>query len=234
MFNWNCIDRYFLIDYLLQVETKIVKKNLTIDQFHKILTTHIKKLIPVKCKKNYNPSVKSNTIHVGGNYYYLLDEQHKKSIQLEFHYSTKNNYINFSSNKFYYNCYLITNVILHEIIHMKQFRSRRFKLTKEYKSKSKNLALKDKQEYLGHVDEIDAWAFVIACELNDTIGDHEKIINLVSKLKYSTKKSYTLDLYLKTFRNDTSVIEKLKKKIINYVPSANRGKPFRYSSFIAE
>lgn len=234
MFNWNWIDRYFLIDYLLQIENKIVKKNLTVDQFHKIITTHLKKLLPLKFKKIYNPIVKSNTIHIGGKYYYWLDEQHKKSIQIEFQYSTNNNYINFSSNKFYYNCYLITNVILHELIHMKQFRSRRFKLTKGYRSKSKNFILKDQQEYLGHADEIDAWAFGIACELNDIFGDYEKIINFISKIKYSTKKSYTLDLYLKTFKNDPSVIEKLKRKIIKYIPFANNGKPFRHSSFIAE
>lgn len=233
MFNWNLIDRYSLIDYILEIEKKIINNTLTTEQFHRILTNHLKNFLPIKFEKIYDHSVKSNNnIKIGGCYFYELDKNNEKSIQLTIHYSATKNNIEITSKKLYNIAYCIANILMHELIHMKQFRSRNFKLTKNYVSKSNKESLRIDQEYYGHNDEIDAWAFVIACELNDNIGHYNKIIHIVNKIKHSTKNSNTFSEYLKIFKNDINVINKLKKKIISYVPAANRGKPFRYSSFI--
>lgn len=233
MFNWNRIDRYFLIDYIIQIENIIINNKLTVDKFHQILTNHLKNLLPIKFEKIYDHSIKNNNnIKIGGCYFYELDRNDKKSIQLTIHYSAIKNNVELTSKKLYNIAYCIANILMHEIIHMKQFRSRNFKLIKNYVSKSNKESLRLDQEYYGHNDEIDAWAFVIACELYDNIGHYNKIIHIVTKLKYSTKNSDTFSEYLKIFKNDPIVINKLKKKIISYIPAANRGKPFRYSSFI--
>lgn len=233
MFNWNSIDRYYLINYILEIQEKIIKNDITIEKFHRILSNHIKKLLPLKFKKIYDPTIKTNNnIKIGGCYFYNLDKNNKKAIQITIHYSAIKNNVELTSKKLYNIAYCIANILMHEIIHMKQFRSRNFKLIKNYISKSNEELLRLDQEYYGHNDEIDAWAFVIACELYDNIGHYNKIIHIVTKLKHSTKNSDTFSEYLKIFKNDINVINRLKKKIISYIPAANRGKPFRYSSFI--
>jgi hypothetical protein len=99
----------------------------------------------------------------------------------------------------------MVEALVHEYQHQHQYRSRRHISNRGYTSKHKDNKIREKQEYLGRPDEIDAYAtniaarFYIMRQLN-TNGPVE-----------------SLDLldYYKTFGPQHPVVKRLLKKIVN-------------------
>lgn len=91
----------------------------------------------------------------------------------------------------------VIEAMVHEYQHMHQYRAREYMLNIAYKSLEEDLELRADQEYLGQMDEIDAYATNIAVRF------------------YITKQQVSLDLntYRKTFGNDHWVVRRLLKKI---------------------
>jgi hypothetical protein len=132
-------------------------------------------------------------------------------------------------------CQWFSDIVLHEIIHMRQYRRRNWKELPSYESTAEKSKKRREQEYLGSIDELDAYSFNIACELTDKFKTSKDIANYVAKKhRKGQLKSISLRMYLKAFDYNTShpIIRKLKKRIISYIPNAELGKPYRNRDWI--
>lgn len=236
-FDWSVLDRNLIAEMVNFASPAAVGKYLS----PVIFTEKIRKIlrffkIPVKVRLRYNLNTSKNCVWVGGLYDSILDQSKKTSITiaLQFH---DNSALKINDNLFRRMCYTVADTILHEIIHMRQYRRRGFKDIPGYES-SANLARKrNEQIYLGHNDEIDAYSFNIACQLLDRFnGDKQKIIDYLNKdLQDKRLKKDGYRMYLDAFDHNHGhrVIKKLKKKVINYIPNAGEiAKPYRTSDWL--
>jgi hypothetical protein len=229
-FDWSKITRQTIVDVTSLIRNKVVDQPLTIEEFHTIVSKHVKKFFPVRTRKSKDKEVDTAWIWVGGSYYSDWDQNKLKSIEICLAYHIADKTMNISSRRFNRLCYGIADTILHEVIHMRQYRKRKFKSLPDFKSKSDKAKQRAEQEYLGNTDEIDAYSFNIACELIDKFGYKEKEIarylNENQQGKYRRHNSWRM--YLKAFNHDHNhhIIQRVKKKVMYYLPKANSGRPF--------
>jgi len=235
-FDWSLLDRYSLYEYFQQLKPVIVGQKLTISEFHKILKTHITKQLPLRVSKHYDMSQEKGIVYVGGMYYSDFDQAKQKCIEVTLVYNLCDKFLNYTKSKFDRTCSVLTDVVLHEIIHMRQYRRRNFKFLPDYASTAEKTEQRTQQEYYGNSDEIDAYAFNIACELlrrfkNDPNAVEEYLSSIQSK---RSKASHSLRAYLKAFNwdYDHKIIKRLKSKTIRYLPNALYGKPYRNRDWI--
>lgn len=229
-FNWSLLDRNILYSMLYELKPFVVGKRHCVKDLQKLLSDHIKWYLPVKVTMARDATHESGLVYIGGTYYSHYDIEGRRQIEVVFSYKDTNKTIKLSEHRWTRMCLLFADTILHEIIHMRQYRSRKFKDIPGYES----IALKAKdrkdQEYYGHKDEMGAFAFNIACELYDRFGDDFDAATayLDSSLPKRAKKS-CYHRYLKAFGNNQNhaVIRSLKKKILRNLPYAQMGKPFR-------
>lgn len=234
-FDWSSINRYELTEYVWTLYPKVINKELSIEKFHRTLGNHIKKHIPIKLRKYKDSKVDSNCVWVGGTYYSHLDQENKKPIELVIVY--KNDTITITPKNFHRTCHTVTNTILHEIIHMRQYRRRKFKILPEYNSTAQRTSQREEQIYLGCSDEIDAYGYNIACELlwkfkNNT----DKIIEYLNEDQRGRRRNHnSWRMYLKAFNHDHEhpIIKRVKQKVVKYLPNAIYGKPYRNKDWIS-
>lgn len=148
---------------------------------------------------------------IGAEYDPDLDQQRKKQIIINF-------FINHPKNM----PWLITNdvaerftielveALVHEYQHQHQYRSRRYRLHKEYfVSEHSDLKIKNEQEYLGNPDEVDAYAANIAARIwVMNYGLNTNVFDAVN-----TSDSFDLHNYFKIFGNDHKIVIELLEKI---------------------
>jgi len=235
-FNWSLLTRDFIAVSLWELAPIIVKNSITPLQFHKTISNHLKRLLPIRTRKSFHDNKISNNVLIGGVYYGDYDQRKEKCIEIVFEYDQKDKKLNISSQKYCRICYNIADTILHEIMHMRQYRRRNFKDLPDYPSDAKKLSIRQEQSYLGNEDEIDAYSFNIACELIDKFNMNQKKI-----LKYlnedqrgKNRKNNCWRMYLKAFQHnhDHKVIKKVKKKVLRYLPAAEYGRPYRTKQWI--
>lgn len=235
-FDWSVLTRNSIITLMHTLTPEIVKQPLTIDQFHKKVTTLLKKYIPVRVRKTFSPKVDHGHVFVGGCYYSGYDEDYEKCIEVLFQYRTNEKIINLTSKRFSSICTTIADTLLHEIIHMRQFRRRNFKYLPDYASNAEKNEIREEQEYLGCSDEIDAYGFNIACELMDKFGKNRKqVINYLNENQKGKKRRHnSWRMYLKAFEHDHNhpILQRVKKKVVRYLPAAEAGKPYRNKDWI--
>ena len=235
-FNWSILDRQSLTRLLWMIWPEIVDKPLTPSKIHSIISKHIRQYLPIRVSKKFDGAVELGWIYVGGMYYSSYDEDFKKSIEVTFVYSPFEDKMCLSKSKFQRICKTFSDVVLHELIHMRQYRRREFKILPDYESNAERTEQRQEQNYLGCTDEIDAYSFNIACELIDKFGmDYAAIVNYVGAKHWKGKlKSNSLRMYLKAFdyNHDHRIIKRLKKRIIRYLPNAELGRPYRTSEWI--
>lgn len=115
----------------------------------------------------------------------------------------------------------MTEALVHEYQHQYQYRRRRHILNRSYTSHDKDSTIKQDQEYLGHPDEIDAYAANIAARFY-----------ILKKLNTSNVVSLDLIQYYKTFSLQDPVVKRLLKKITTNTQqlkeNENVKKPKRY------
>jgi len=214
----------------------LVNKSLTINQFHSKLTNHLRHLAPLRFRKSTSYKVESNQVWVGGTYYSDWDQERKKCIELLFVYPLFDDTVCITKRRFSGMCRTIADTLLHEMIHMRQYRRRKFKIIPDYNSTAEKSELREEQSYLGCSDEIDAYGFNIACELIDKFkGDYNCILEYLSENQKGKRRRHnSWRMYLKAFQHDHShpVIQKLKKKIVQHLPQAYIGKPYRNRDWI--
>ena len=235
-FDWYSLDRNTLATYLCLIAPKIVNQQITPDKFHKIISKHLKSHIPLRISRKFDPKVDKNSILIGGCYHSYYDQEHKTSIEVMLVYNPNDDYLKINNTRFWKICCGFADTILHELIHMRQFRRRNFKYLPDYASTAEKTEQRQEQEYLGCSDEIDAYGFNIACELLDRYNDPKAVsAHLDTNQKGIRKRFDCWRMYLKAFNHDHDhiVIKRLKKKIIRYLPNAAIGKPYRNKDWIS-
>jgi hypothetical protein len=218
------------------IAPNVVDKLLTPFEFHSIVTQHLKKYIPVRVRKIFDTSIGKSGVCIGGTYHSEYDRERKKCIEVVFEYRDKIEKIKITNKQFLRICNLIADAILHEIMHMRQFRRRKFKTVPDYNSNAKKASVREEQNYLGCADEIDAYGFNIACELTEKFkGDKIAIIKYLGTNKKDMRRKYdTWKMYLKAFdyEHEHKIIKRLKLKVIMYLDRAKVGKPYQNKKWI--
>lgn len=238
-FNWHKLSRTQLFESLWELRKTTVSKPITGSKLHRILRRAIEKELPAQVCACYIRELEDVYVTVEANYYGDLDQMSQSGyVQLKLCYSSRDQEFTLTPARYRKFCLEYADTVLHEIIHIRQFRKRNFKLISEYRSNNKILWLQQEQNYLGHRDEIEAFAFNIACELldafkNDCVKVKQYITNPGSDLK-TRRKDPTWQRYLQAFDYDYQhpIIKKLRKTVINYLPRALTGKPFKTKKFI--
>ena len=236
-FDWSSINRYELIEYIWKLHPKVVNQTLTVEKFHRLLGNHIKHMIPIKMKKLSDSKVQKNCVWIGGTYYSHLDEENLRPIELVVVYKNKNDPITITNKNFIRTCVTISHTIMHEIIHMRQYRRREFKELPAYNSTAQRTRQREEQIYLGCSDEIDAYGYNIACELlwkfkNDT----DKVVDYLNEDQRGKQRNHnSWRMYLKAFNHDHEhpIIKRVKQKVVRYLPNALYGKPYRNKDWIS-
>ena len=235
-FRWSILDRYTLFDYFHSLRPHIVGKSLKINQFQKLVSTHIRSYLPVKVLKKADFTTTSGCVFVGGIYWSQCDQAGDGSIEIHLHYNFCDEQITLTDHLFRRFCNTLSDTVLHEIIHMRQYRRRNFKSLPDYASMAESSKQRKEQTYLGHNDEIDAYSFNIACELMRKLDNDKRAAGRYLKKSHKRKctKSPTFDLYMKAFDWDQNhkIIKKLKSRTIRYLPYAELGKPYKTSDWI--
>lgn len=235
-YNWAEVDQDFIADAIALVKHKVVNRKMTIDEFHNIIARHLKKIFPVRVRKSRYKHVQSNWVWTGGTYFSEHDYNRGKSIEVDLNYHVTDRFITMPTRRFNRLCSTIADTILHEIIHMHQYRKRRFKLISGYSSNAESTKQRIEQEYLGDADEVDAYAFNIACNLYRKYdGSEKKIVDYLNEDQKGKRRVYDeWRMYLKAFNHDHNhrIVKKLKKRVIHYLPKAKNGKPFRSADWI--
>jgi hypothetical protein len=129
---------------------------------------------------------------------------------------------------------LFADTILHEIIHMRQYRSRNFKDIPGYESTAYYHRQRQNQEYYGHRDEMGAHSFNIACEMIDRFGyDPAAIRNHMDTLTSRTKRG-TFTKFLATFDwdHDHVKVRQMKQKVMKQLEYAVIGRPFKTTTHL--
>jgi hypothetical protein len=236
MFDWSNLERSAMLERLNELAPKLVNQLLSVDEFHSIVSKYLKRHLPVKISKNWDSKVKSHITFIGGCYYSDKDEDDEKCIEISFYYNPAVSDFKMSMNRFRMMCRTIADTLLHEIIHMRQFRRRKFKALPNYPSTASSTKLRDEQSYLGSTDEIDAYGFNIACELVEKYrGNQRAIVKHLNKdFKHGRENGGCWKMYLKAFEHDHKheIIKRLKKKVIRYLPRAIEGRPFKSCDWI--
>jgi hypothetical protein len=234
-FDWSILDRQGLINFVKLISAQVVNKELTVSKIHRIFATHIKKHLPVKITKQTDTKVDFGYIYVGGSYISEEDRKRKKCIELCFVYHPGDTVFCLTNRKFNAMAQIIADTILHEIIHMRQFRRRNFKYLPDYASTAEKTEQRKEQSYLGCSDEIDAYSFNIACELLTKFKNNTKQISkYLNQTKKSKSKRENWIMYMRAFdyNHNHPIIKRVKTKVIRYLPRAEVGKPYRNNDWI--
>jgi hypothetical protein len=229
-FNWALLDRENLYTMLYELKPYIVGKRLAIKTLQKLLSDHIKWHLPIKVTLKRDISHEKGVVYIGGTYYSGYDIDDRRHVEIVFSYRNTDSKIKLSETRWDRMCRLFADTMLHEIIHVRQYRTRSFKDIPGYESTAYYARDRREQEYYGHKDEMGAFSFNIACELYDKFGDnfdaakHYLDTNLAKRAKKTCWHKY-----MKTFdwNHNHPVIRSMKKKIIRNLPYAQIGKPFK-------
>jgi hypothetical protein len=232
--NWSELDRASLYSYFYSLNTQLVGKSLTADQIQKCISKHIKALLPVKIKKCVDPKIQRTYIYTGGVYYSDLDKKGKNAIEINFSYHPGDERYKLTNYRWKRMSLRIADVMLHEIIHMRQFRARNFKNIPGYQSTVESAKQRKEQEYYGDRDEMGAFAFNIACELIDKFGYDPGAIKSYLDSTNKRNKNLWWYTYLKNFNwdHEHKIIKRMKKKILYQVENAYIGKPFKTTDWL--
>ncbi len=234
-FSWALLDRDNLYTMLYELKPYIVGKTLTIKDLQKLLSNHIKWYLPIRVTLKRDPTHDKGIAYIGGAYYAHYDVEQRRHIEVTFSYNTNSSRITLSESRWHRMCRLFADTMLHEIIHMRQYRTRQFKDIPGYESTAYYARDRKEQEYYGHPDEMGAFAFNIACELYDKFGDDFDAAKkyLDSNLAKRAKKT-CWHKYMKTFEwnHNHPVIRSMKKKIVRNLSYAQIGKPFKTSDYL--
>jgi hypothetical protein len=234
-FDWSSLERKQLIKSLYAIHSKVTKKDISIHEFQKLISKHLKSIVPVIVKKRWDKDIERNAVWVGGTYYRDSDKNCHKCIEIEFFYKINSEKIILSPSGFKRICGVIADTLLHEIIHMRQYRRRNFKILPDYASTAEKTSERQQQEYLGNSDEIDAYGFNIACDLMERFkNDQKQVTNYLNKKRFGHGWN-SWRTYLKTFDNNHNhiIIKRLKQKIVRYLPYAELGKPYKNKDWIS-
>lgn len=236
IFDWSKIDRISIISILWPIYKELTQQKISVFKFYKTISKELKKYLPIITSCMHDINISKGLVFIGGTYYSFKDQENKNSISLDLFFNNKKDKLFLTNRNFKNICTSIADTILHEIIHMRQYRRRNFKILPEYASTADKKEKNQQQSYLGCSDEIDAYGFNIACELLDKFNyDEKKVIKYLDQhQKNKNRKFNSWRMYLIAFDHDHNhkIIKRLKKKVIRYLPHAVDGRPYRNKDWI--
>lgn len=236
-FNWSLLDRDNLYSMLYSAGRDIVGKKFAVKDLQKLLSTHIKSHLPVKVVSRRNDSTqKRGLIYMGGAYYSEYDKNYyTRFIEIVLSYHPKDTTIKLTEYRWVRICQLFADTILHEVIHMRQYRSRNFKSIPGYESTAYYRKQRVDQEYYGDRDEMGAFSFNIACDLIDRFGyDRNRIQKYLDSMQAKRHKKTTYHRILAAFdwNHNHPKVRQMKKKILHQLEYAYVGKPFKTTNHL--
>ena len=230
-FNWSALDRSVLYSMLYKLKPEIVDRRLTVDKINKLLSQHIKQHLPINVVRSRIPLVNKNEIWIGGAYYSDLDKlKRKRFIEIEFAYSSKISTVQISNYRWVRMCKLFADTVLHEVIHTRQYRARKFKAIPGYESTAYYARTRKEQEYYGHRDEMGAHSFNLAQDMIDKFGWDLKAIKIYLDSKVPKRARLNgWGNFMKAFEydHDHPKVCQMKRKILSQLEYAYNGKPFK-------
>ena len=237
-YDWSSLDRQSLFDLMYLVKDQVQGKPIKVNKFHSIVSKHIKSFLPIRSCKGMDAEAPKGHVLVGGTYHSYYDKERKKSIDLCIDYNPTDKVILMSRLSFNRFCTGVADSILHEIIHMRQFRRRKFKSIPYYTGTAEKSKQRKEQSYLGDADEIGAYSFNIACELNDKFkGNTKKVIEYLNesrRIKLKGKNSWTMYLRAFDYNHNHEIIKRVKKRVMYYVTRNQLNKPFQSKDWISQ
>jgi hypothetical protein len=235
-FNWSQLNRNNLYSMLYSAGSDIVGQKMPVKLLHKRLSAHIKSCLPVTIKKwQYDHKQDRGFPYMGGSYDSVLDKKGKQRfVEVVLSYHPKDREICITNYRWRRLCSLFADTILHEMIHVRQYRSRNFKDIPGYESTAHYHKQRQDQEYYGHRDEMGAFSFNIACEMLDKFGyDPVTIRNYMDNLPKRLKKG-TFTKFLATFdyNHDHIKVKQMKQKVLKQLEYAAIGRPFKTTTHL--
>jgi hypothetical protein len=236
-FNWSQLDRNNLYSMLYSAGRDIVGKKIPVSVLQKYLSSHIKSHLPVKVvriQKDFKHDPK--LVYMGGTYYSDFDKKkHKRFIEIVLSYHPLVKEIRMTEYRWNRLCSLFADTILHEMIHMRQYRSRNFKDIPGYESTAHYHKQRLDQEYYGNRDEMGAFSFNIACDMLDRFGyDPKEIKNYMDSMRAKRHKHSSYNKFLATFdwNHDHVKVRQMKHKILKQLEYAYIGRPFKTTTHL--
>jgi hypothetical protein len=222
---------------LYSVGREIVGKKIEVKELQKLLSTHIKSHLPVKVvRKQNDPKQKRGLIYMGGVYHSERDANfYTRFIEVTLCYHPLDKVIKVTEYRWQRLCALFADTILHEVIHMRQYRSRNFKAIPGYESTAYYHKQRMDQQYYGDRDEMGAFSFNIACDMVDKFGlDKKSIQKYMDSMQAKKHKRTTYHKYLAAFdwNHNHPRIRQMKKKILHQIDYAFVGKPFKTTNHL--
>ena len=236
-FNWSLLTKRNLYSMMYSAGKDIVGKKLAVADLQKVISGHLKSNLPIKVTKRQNDAgQKRGLAYLGGAYYSQYDKNNQgRYIEIVLSYHPLDERIRLTEYRWQNMCSLFADTILHEVIHMRQYRSRNFKVIPGYESTAHYLKDRREQEYYGHRDEMGAFAFNIACEMVSQFGnDRRTIQKYMDSMQCKRRPKSTYNQYLKAFdyNHNHNIIRRMKKKILAQIDNAVIGKPFRTQDYL--
>lgn len=231
-FNWSQLDRKSLYNMLYTAGRDIVGKKLPVGVLQKHISSYIKSNLPVRVVRVQNDKKqKPNSIYMGGTYYSDFDKQgYSRFIEIVLSYHPKNKAIKITDYRWARLSTLFADTILHEIIHMRQYRSRNFKDIPGYESTAYYHKQRITQEYYANRDEMGAFSFNIACDMLDRFGsDTKQIKRYLNSRQAKRHKHSSWYEFLSAFDWDLDHVKvrQMRQKIFKQLEYAAIGRPFK-------
>lgn len=235
-FNWSLLDRATLYSMLYKLKNELVDKRLPIEKITSILSKHIKHHLPIKVTSSRYREAKKGEIWMGGVYHSDLDRKgYTRFIEVQLAYPETVQTMKLSEYRWARICTVFADVVLHEIIHTRQFRARNFKPIPMYQSTAYYAKDRKEQEYYGDRDEMGAHSFNMAQDMLDKFGwDTKSITEYLDNTPKRIKRPHGWQRFLKTFDWDHNhpKVRQMKRKIMNQLEYAQIGKPFKTSDHL--
>ena len=236
-FNWSQLDRTSLYNMLYTAGSDIVGQKMPVKLLHKRLSSHIKSCLPVSVRKwQYDYKQDRGFPYMGGSYDSVLDKKGKKKfIEVVLSYHPSDSEARITQYRWTRLCSLFADTILHEMIHMRQYRSRNFKNIPGYESTAHYHKQRQDQEYYGHRDEMGAFSFNIACDMLDRFGyDPVEIRRYMDSMRAKRHKSTSYCKFLTAFDwdHDHVKVRQMKQKILKQLEYAAYGRPFKTTTHL--
>ena len=235
-FNWSALDRNMLYSMLYELKPEIVDRRLPIGEITSILSKHIKAHLPLKVTSSRHKPVKKGELWIGGAYHSYNDNQKKKRfIEVELAFPTSAETMKTSLYRWERLCRLFADTVLHEIIHTRQYRARKFKDIPGYESTAYYAKDRREQEYYGHRDEMGAHSFNLAQDMIDKFGwDTKSIKEYLDSPIPKRARPNSWGRFMKAFEynHEHPKVRQMKLKIMRNLENAYNGKPFKTNTHL--
>ena len=235
-FNWSMLDRNVLYSMLYKAKKDIVGRRLAIDEITSIIAKHIKSHLPVRVTSSRHKEAKGTEIWCGGMYHSDYDQKgYSRFIEVQLAYPPDIDSMKVTNYRWSRICTVFADIVLHEIIHTRQFRARNFKAIPMYQSNAQYAKERKEQEYYGDRDEMGAHSFNMACDMIDKFGwDTRAIKDYLDAPLPNRQRLPMWHRFLKAFNGDHNhpKVRQMKRKILKQLEYAYNGKPFRTTNHL--